>query len=1161
MAAAFRASSHTRSLVAVVVFLSASLLLLPFFSSRPLSRLASTPPFATSSSGQSSAVQADSSQPLLDSSQQLIGSLVPQLVPVDVAVPQERLAARVEELLAAWDPTRGVSPSRETGGKGRRASGRRKKRSKTAEGGAAANAAEADAASPLDASAEGPGELAQPLPPGPPVPRAPHLVDCALSTRRHRKEWWAARPPDGSLPPWAAAWETRAHASKDPRAYEMLPRRGGGGGGIGEDGERDGEGGKEDEGEQGRELREERDGGGSGSNAVAAAAGAAGAAGPAGLGIADSNAHTDINALTDVSQSFPLTTDADVIMEGPQPPWVEGGERDNAPLTRHVQAHLWRHQFPANCSHPHVRSGWISEAACVHGRSWWISEAACLHGRSGWISEEACVHGRSTWISEAACLHGRSAWISEEACEHGRSTWISEAACVHGRSAWISEAACMHGRSGWISEAACVHGRSWWISETACLHGRSWWISEAACVHGRSAWISEAACVHGRSAWISEAACMHGRSGWISEAACVHGRRGWISEAACVHGRSAWISEAACMHGRSGWISEAACVHGRSWWISETACLHGRSWWISEAACVHGRSAWISEAACVHGRSAWISEAACMHGRSGWISEAACVHGRRGFMYAALERRRRDGFAKQLAFMAAALGHAVQHGRVLVVRVYDRAQHTGCAGECNAQWHCYFLPETSDECRRRVKQLSELPASYAGPDPLIVTGRRVTDAPLEEWGDGEGEGEGDGEEGDGDMSDAENPTNQSLEAGKPGRAGSAADYFHAEVPTAWGKPWREMGEAVGVGGGGAAVGGDGEEKVGGASKGMPAPSQLNRVKHLWWRAQALRFLLRAPSPYLCHISNVVRHMTFGPMAARLAALGELAVTQADVAAGEGHQVRQGEKEGDEMRQEHKEEAAQQQQQEEAQREEEDYQRQEGLRRRLKGQRGSGRTAGFISLAATSSATNSPGSNDVPNKSSSATGNLATANKPTSTTASHSPPTINATASPATMEGDVWARHVPVWVPRPLVSVHVARPSRASTPAYVRTAMALLLLLRQQQPSARFVWLTADEQEPLEQVAATPGWTWLYSHTPRASNSSATTPASPPPSSTRAKQQQLPLQVAVDAAFANLLVAVQADAFIGSTLSPWSCLVNALRCTGGKLQSTFLDVGL
>ncbi|GJP37942.1 hypothetical protein CLOM_g22389 [Closterium sp. NIES-68] len=886
MAAAFRASSHTRSLVAVVVFLSASLLLLPFFSSRPLSRLASTPPFATSSSGQSSAVQADSSQPLLDSSQQLIGSLVPQLVPVDVAVPQERLAARVEELLAAWDPTRGVSPSRETGGKGRRASGRRKKRSKTAEGGAAANAAEADAASPLDASAEGPGELAQPLPPGPPVPRAPHLVDCALSTRRHRKEWWAARPPDGSLPPWAAAWETRAHASKDPRAYEMLPRRGGGGGGIGEDGERDGEGGKEDEGEQGRELREERDGGGSGSNAVAAAAGAAGAAGPAGLGIADSNAHTDINALTDVSQSFPLTTDADVIMEGPQPPWVEGGERDNAPLTRHVQAHLWRHQFPANCSHPHVR-----------------------------------------------------------------------------------------------------------------------------------------------------------------------------------------------------------------------------------------------------------------------------------FMYAALERRRRDGFAKQLAFMAAALGHAVQHGRVLVVRVYDRAQHTGCAGECNAQWHCYFLPETSDECRRRVKQLSELPASYAGPDPLIVTGRRVTDAPLEEWGDGEGEGEGDGEEGDGDMSDAENPTNQSLEAGKPGRAGSAADYFHAEVPTAWGKPWREMGEAVGVGGGGAAVGGDGEEKVGGASKGMPAPSQLNRVKHLWWRAQALRFLLRAPSPYLCHISNVVRHMTFGPMAARLAALGELAVTQADVAAGEGHQVRQGEKEGDEMRQEHKEEAAQQQQQEEAQREEEDYQRQEGLRRRLKGQRGSGRTAGFISLAATSSATNSPGSNDVPNKSSSATGNLATANKPTSTTASHSPPTINATASPATMEGDVWARHVPVWVPRPLVSVHVARPSRASTPAYVRTAMALLLLLRQQQPSARFVWLTADEQEPLEQVAATPGWTWLYSHTPRASNSSATTPASPPPSSTRAKQQQLPLQVAVDAAFANLLVAVQADAFIGSTLSPWSCLVNALRCTGGKLQSTFLDVGL
>ncbi|CAI5460878.1 unnamed protein product [Closterium sp. Yama58-4] len=182
--------------------------------------------------------------------------------------------------------------------------------------------------------------------------------------------------------------------------------------------------------------------------------------------------------------------------------------------------------------------------------------------------------------------------------------------------------------------------------------------------------------------------------------------------------------------------------------------------------------------------------------------------------------------------MAAALGQAVQQGRVLVARTYDRAQHAGCEGDANAQWHCYFLPETSDECRstffpqaseravrvacqlygekllggtsdssqghtlsgphphgatpsrghtlysrgvERVKELSELPSSYTGPDPLIVTGRRVTDAPLEEWG------QGDGDEGDADVAIAENLTNQTPgvdsstnegpEEAKPGRPG------------------------------------------------------------------------------------------------------------------------------------------------------------------------------------------------------------------------------------------------------------------------------------------------------------------------------------------------------------------------------------------------------
>lgn len=38
----------------------------------------------------------------------------------------------------------------------------------------------------------------------------------------------------------------------------------------------------------------------------------------------------------------------------------------------------------------------------------------------------------------------------------------------------------------------------------------------------------------------------------------------------------------------------------------------------------------------------------------------------------------------------------------------------------------------------------------------------------------------------------------------------------------------------------------------------------------WWRAQAVRYLLRFPSEYLCHLLNFARHQTFGFEAAQLA---------------------------------------------------------------------------------------------------------------------------------------------------------------------------------------------------------------------------------------------------------------------------------------------------
>ncbi|KAI4369454.1 hypothetical protein MLD38_017891 [Melastoma candidum] len=41
--------------------------------------------------------------------------------------------------------------------------------------------------------------------------------------------------------------------------------------------------------------------------------------------------------------------------EGFHPPWVEGSDEENYPLTRRVQRDLWIHQHPPNCSDPNVK--------------------------------------------------------------------------------------------------------------------------------------------------------------------------------------------------------------------------------------------------------------------------------------------------------------------------------------------------------------------------------------------------------------------------------------------------------------------------------------------------------------------------------------------------------------------------------------------------------------------------------------------------------------------------------------------------------------------------------------------------------------------------------------------------------------------------------------
>nr|VDD38981.1 unnamed protein product [Brassica oleracea] len=60
------------------------------------------------------------------------------------------------------------------------------------------------------------------------------------------------------------------------------------------------------------------------------------------------------------------------------------------------------------------------------------------------------------------------------------------------------------------------------------------------------------------------------------------------------------------------------------------------------------------------------------------------------------------GIGAQIAGMTGLLAIAINENRVLVSNYYNRADHDGCKGSARGSWSCYFLPETSKECRKRA---------------------------------------------------------------------------------------------------------------------------------------------------------------------------------------------------------------------------------------------------------------------------------------------------------------------------------------------------------------------------------------------------------------------------------------------------------------------------
>ncbi|MQM12292.1 hypothetical protein Taro_045210 [Colocasia esculenta] len=159
------------------------------------------------------------------------------------------------------------------------------------------------------------------------------------------------------------------------------------------------------------------------------------------------------------------------------------------------------------------------------------------------------------------------------------------------------------------------------------------------------------------------------------------------------------------------------------------------------------------------------------------------------------------GMGAQFAGMAGLLAIAINEKRILVTDYYNRADHKGCEGPSRSQWACYFLPETSQECR---DQALKLMLSQQAWDKGIITVK-------------------------------ENYTSKQIWSGR--------------IPRVWGEPWNNLQPTTEV---------DGNLVM-----------NHRKMDRRWWRAQAIRYLMRFQSQYTCHLLNVARHRAFGLQAAKM----------------------------------------------------------------------------------------------------------------------------------------------------------------------------------------------------------------------------------------------------------------------------------------------------
>ncbi|GJP63752.1 hypothetical protein CLOP_g20800 [Closterium sp. NIES-67] len=291
----------------------------------------------------------------------------------------------------------------------------------------------------------------------------------------------------------------------------------------------------------------------------------------------------------------------------------------------------------------------------------------------------------------------------------------------------------------------------------------------------------------------------------------------------------------------------------------------------------------------------------------------------------------------------------------------------------------------------------------------------------------------------------------------------------------------------------------------------------------WWKAQSVRFMLRWPSPHLCHLVNRERHQVYGLHVARTVASAvarRQQLVNSSFAAAQALGF--------------------------------DLSGQSSLQKGSTWQQGLGEGSRLGQVGTTwASSCTSNGSNR--NETSEISSSHSSSSRMNGT--SH---TSNSSSSSSSSSGLLQLAFLSgaieaavgweVYMPRPIVSVHVRQGDKSrwmgaiSLASYVFEANRF----RRVDPALHYVWLSTEMESVVTGSKQFHQWTFFYSTLPRQRGN---------------EKMSLYLRVnlprMIGASFVNLLLSSECDYFVGVLASNWNQLIDELRSTNGRLFAGYL----